>query len=47
MDPAQTAPRGSTLFAKMTFKNHKQMAIVVISGLRIKEEFKQVMCVNI
>ena len=45
VDPDQTAPRGavwsgSTLFAKMTFKNHKQMTkqttIIVIGALRVK-----------
>ena len=45
VDPDQAAPRGavwsgSTLFPKMTFKNHKQMTkqttIVVIGSLRIK-----------
>ena len=45
VDPDQTAPRGavwsgSTLLAKMTFKNHKQMTkqttIVVIGSLRVK-----------
>ena len=44
--PDQTAPKGavwsgSTLFAKMTFKNHKQMTkqttSVVICSLRVKE----------
>ena len=43
-DPNQTAPggavrSGSTLFAKITFKNHKQMTkqttIVVIGSLRV------------
>ena len=42
-DPDQTAPRsGSTLFAKMTFKNHKQMTkqttTVVIDSLRVKSD---------
>ena len=45
VDPDQTAPRGavwsgSTLFAEMTFKNHKQMTkqttFVVIGSLRVK-----------
>ena len=45
VDPNQTAPGGAvlsgpTLFAKMTFKNHKQMTkqttIVVIGSLRVK-----------
>ena len=42
MDPDQTAPKsGSTLFAKITFKNHKQMTkqttIVVTGALRINK----------
>ena len=39
MDQDQTAPRGSgsTLFAKMTFKITRQMTIVVIGSLKVKE----------
>ena len=45
VDPDQTAPlgavwSGSTLFAEMAFKNHKQMTkqttVVVIGALRVK-----------
>ena len=45
VDTDQTAPKGavwsgSTLFAKMTFKNHKQMTkqttIVVTGAIRVK-----------
>ena len=48
MDPDETALKGavssgSTLFAEMTLKNHKQMTkqttIVVIGSLRVKEEY--------
>ena len=44
VDPYQTAPKGtvwsgSILFAKMTFKNNKQMTeqTIIVVGLRVKE----------